>query len=75
MSTKARNKELKLLGLKIRSVREAQGISRAQLAFELDTTEKQITRIEYGEVNTGIMSIIKIAKILDVEAKIFLEGL
>lgn len=75
MSNKAKNKELKIIGLKLRAIREAQGVSRAQLAFELDTTEKQITRIEYGEINTGIMSIIKIAKILEVDPKVFFEDL
>jgi transcriptional regulator with XRE-family HTH domain len=60
------NKELEIIGLNIRAIREAQNISRAQLAFEIDTTEKQLSRIEYGEVNSGIMSFIKIARALQV---------
>jgi transcriptional regulator with XRE-family HTH domain len=61
-----KDKDLEVIGLNIRAIREAQNISRAQLAFEIDTTEKQLSRIEYGEVNSGIMSFIKIARALQV---------
>ena len=57
--------ELEQIGTNIRHFREHQKISRAQLAFEIGTTEKQLTRIEYGEINSGIMSYIKISRALD----------
>jgi transcriptional regulator with XRE-family HTH domain len=58
--------EIQQIGSNIRHLRELQKISRAQLAFEIETTEKQLSRIEYGEINSGIMSYIKIARALNV---------
>ena len=59
-------KKLKEIGLRIRKLREQDGISRAQLAFEINTSAKQLARIEYGELNTGIVGLIKIAESLNV---------
>lgn len=58
--------ELQQIGINIRRLREAQNLSRTQLAFEIDTTEKQLSRIEYGEINSGILSYIKIARALNI---------
>ncbi len=58
--------ELIQIGANIRRLREAQNLSRAQLAFEIDTNEKQLCRIEYGEINSGIMNYIKIARVLNI---------
>ena len=61
--------ELQVIGLNIRKLREQQNISRQQLAYEIETTEKQLSRIEYGEINSGIMSYIKIARALNVSVE------
>jgi transcriptional regulator with XRE-family HTH domain len=58
--------ELQQIGTNIRRIREGQNISRAQLAFEIETTEKQLSRIEGGEINSGVMSYIRIARALNV---------
>lgn len=58
--------ELEQIGTNVRRLREEQNLSRAQLAFEIGTTEKQLSRIEYGEINSGIMSFIKIARVLNI---------
>ena len=58
--------ELQIIGLNIRKIRETQNISRLQLAYEIETTEKQLSRIEYGQINSGVMSYIKIARALNV---------
>jgi transcriptional regulator with XRE-family HTH domain len=57
--------ELEQIGTNIRHLRELQKLSRVQLAFEIGTTEKQLSRIEYGEINSGIMNYIKIARALN----------
>jgi transcriptional regulator with XRE-family HTH domain len=57
--------ELDQIGTNIRCLREQQKLSRAQLAFEIGTNEKQLSRIEYGEINSGIMNYIKIARALN----------
>lgn len=66
MEKQVKYEELKRIGFNIRKIRESQKISRLQLAFEIETTEKQIFRIEAGEINSGIMSFIKISRCLDV---------
>ena len=58
--------ELDQIGTNIRHLREQQKLSRAQLAFEIGTNEKQLSRIEYGEINSGIMNYIKIARALNI---------
>ena len=71
MAKKAILTDLEQIGLNIRKIREGKDISRAQLAFELNTTEKQITRIEYGEINSGIMTFINLARVLNVPVSDF----
>jgi transcriptional regulator with XRE-family HTH domain len=62
-------KAVKSLGKKIREIRIKQEISQDQLAFEIGTSQKQISRIERGEINTSIAHILAIAAILDVHVK------
>ena len=63
---KKKTAELEQIGFVIRQLREKQAISRAQFAFEIGTNEKHLSRIEYGEINSGIMNYIKIARVLNV---------
>jgi len=60
---------IKKLGKKIRTLRKAQKISQSQLSFESNVRINQIGRIERGEINTSISTIIAIAEALDVELK------
>jgi transcriptional regulator with XRE-family HTH domain len=68
-----KHEELILLGAKIRAIRESKGISRVQLAFEINTTEKQILRIEFGQINTGVYSLILIANVFEISPKEFFQ--
>lgn len=65
MATKQKTSDLQQIGINIRRIRTEQGISRAQLAYEIATSEKQLSRIELGEVNSGIQTYIKIARVLN----------
>lgn len=56
---------LKIIGEKIKSHRLSKGISRTQLAIDLNTDEKHIRRIENGEVNPTLISLFKIFKSLE----------
>jgi transcriptional regulator with XRE-family HTH domain len=60
---------LKNFGNKVKELRISQKISRVQMAFEIGCNEKQIRLIEGGEINTGILSIYKIAQVLEIEPK------
>ena len=39
------------------------------MAFEMNTSEKYIRKIEKGEVNFGMVTLIKIAEVLNIEMK------
>lgn len=62
-------KAVKALGKKIREIRIKQKISQGQLAFEIGTDQKQISRIERGDINTSIAHILAIANTLGVHVK------
>ncbi|OIO41419.1 hypothetical protein AUJ10_01005 [Candidatus Pacearchaeota archaeon CG1_02_31_27] len=66
MLSKAEKQKLKEIGLSIRKLRLAKNITQAQMAFELNTSTKQYQRIEYGEINTSIINIIRICTILEI---------
>ena len=65
------NKAIKLLGKKVRELRKKQKISQSQLAYEAGIPRMQVSRIERGEINTSISTIIAIARVLDVHVKEF----
>jgi len=64
--SKTEKQTLKEIGLSIRKLRLARNITQAQMAFELNTSTKQYQRIEYGEINTSIINIIRICNILEI---------
>lgn len=66
MATKPKISDLQQIGINIRRIRTEKGISRAQLAYEIGTSEKHLSRIELGEVNSGILTYLKIIRILNI---------
>lgn len=69
------NKEkilLEKIGQKVKTFRLQNKLTQAQVAFELGTCTKQYQRIEYGEINTGIVNFYKLCEIFDVEIKYIL---
>lgn len=61
-----KNKYLKLLGERIRQLRQAKGISQEELAFKINSARNFIGCIERGEKSPSIYVLYKIATILDV---------
>lgn len=64
MAVRPKISDLQQLGNNIRRIRTEKSISRAQLAYEIGTSEKHLSRIELGEVNSGIVTFLKIARVL-----------
>jgi transcriptional regulator with XRE-family HTH domain len=58
--------KLKKIGNLMRKERIKNNLTQAQMAHELGTSTKQYQRIEYGEVNTRVLNIFKIADILNI---------
>jgi transcriptional regulator with XRE-family HTH domain len=75
LSVAKKHDEVVLIGSNVRLLRESQGISRAQLAFEIGTTEKQLSRIENGEINSGILTYIKIVRVLNISIQDLFDGI
>lgn len=70
--SKTDKKFLEAFGHQVFKIRTQQGLSRVQLAFEINTTEKHIRLIEKGTINTGILNAYKIAQALNVKpSKLF----
>lgn len=66
-------KALKLIGKNIKEIRNQQDLSQEQLAYESKIPRRQIQRIEKGEVNAGISTLLAIAQAFDVHIKEFFE--
>lgn len=64
------NRAVVNLGLRIRNIREeSTNFSQDTLALEVDLSENQIRRIEKGQTNPTIKSLLKIVKALKVDIK------
>lgn len=61
-------------GKRVREARVEKGLSQRQLAFEIDSTKAQISKIENNIINKPRMSTLeRIAKALEVQVQIFLN--
>nr|WP_262911757.1 helix-turn-helix transcriptional regulator [Joostella atrarenae] len=55
------------IGSKVKSFRKSRGMSQHDLSIEVNIPKDQVGRIERAEVNTGIITLHKIAKALNCE--------
>jgi transcriptional regulator with XRE-family HTH domain len=62
------------VGMQIKKLRLKQKLSRYQLAFEVETSEKHIRQIENAEINTSIYKIYQIANALGVKPEELIKG-
>ena len=64
---------LKEFGNNLRRIRKEKGLTMEALANEAEIEYRQLGRIERGEINTTIVSILRIAEVLNVEMKLLFE--
>ena len=57
---------LKKIGYRLKELRLQKNLSQKELAFLVDVEISQITRIERGIINTSILNILKITKVLEI---------
>lgn len=70
VKSEEQNRAIVKLGLTIRKIREeSTDFSQEKLALEVDLSENQIRRIEKGQTNPTIKTLLKIAKVLKVDIK------
>lgn len=67
--------KLKIIGSQIRMLRKKQKISQEQLGFESNIPRMQIARVERGEINMGILSIISICQALNIKPEDFFKSI
>ena len=65
---------LKTVGNNIRAIRNSKGLSMEAVALEAGIEYRQLGRIERGEGNTTIISLLKIADVLKVNVSEFLKS-
>lgn len=65
------SKELYIMnfGVHVRQLRERRNMSQQDLANDCNMSKRQIGRIERGEINTTLKTLIGIAVALDIEPK------
>lgn len=61
-----KEKYLKAIGKKIKTIRESKGLTQDDLGFECGCTKNAISRMESGGNNFTIKTLLKIAEALDV---------
>ena len=72
--TKSRDDDtLNKVGERVKTLRELFDLSQKQLAYEANTTEVQIRRIEKGKTNVCICIIKNIAGVFNLELKDFFD--
>jgi len=59
---------LKEIGQKIRDIRNDVAMSQSELAYEIGTDKAYVSRIERGEVNIGVLLLLKLCTALKVKS-------
>ncbi|MCG7281148.1 helix-turn-helix domain-containing protein [Chryseobacterium taklimakanense] len=63
------------IGFKIKKLREHKNLSQEDLAFRLDTTQSNLSKIENGQIDKiNFMLMQKVCKIFDIKPDYFLRG-
>ncbi len=68
MRTKKQDLILKKIGMTLFKQRQSKKLSRTTVAIMLNTDEKQIRRIESGEVNCTILTFLKLCYVLEIDS-------
>jgi transcriptional regulator with XRE-family HTH domain len=64
---------LKKVGSNLRKIRKEKGFTMENLANEAEIEYRQLGRIERGEINTSIISLLRICHTLNIEMKTLFE--
>lgn len=67
LSEMERHDQLKLVGKRIRAIREGSGATQDQMAFKAGFARSYYSGVERGVRNVSTLNLIKLAKALDVE--------
>jgi transcriptional regulator with XRE-family HTH domain len=68
--TKAQKTNLKELGLRLKSIRNAKGLTLKELGYEIDKDPQSISRVEMGDINPSYLYLLEISMGLKIDIKI-----
>jgi transcriptional regulator with XRE-family HTH domain len=64
-----------IFGANVRAARERSGLTQEALGHRADFHPTEVNRIERGRRNPGLLTIVRLAKALDISASDLLDGL
>ena len=67
-------KEVLAFGKRLKTLRIKAGLTQLDLEVESGISRTEISKIENGQINISIMSIVKLAVALDLEIATFFDG-
>ncbi|MCX6236377.1 MAG: helix-turn-helix transcriptional regulator [Bacteroidia bacterium] len=73
MKSKPYDIYLKEFGNNLRRIRKDKGFTMESVANEAEIEYRQLGRIERGEVNTTIISLLRISEVLKIDMKVLFE--
>lgn len=62
------------IGNNVRRIRQEKNLTMEELANESEIEYRQLGRIERGEINTTVLSLRNISKVLDVDITVFFQS-
>jgi putative transcriptional regulator len=64
---KPQQRQLKILGEKIKTIRKSKGLTLKQLSYLTDKEPQSIHRVEQGQTNPTLLYLLKICEGLDID--------
>lgn len=58
---------LKKIGLRIKQLRTEKGLSQLEFGYRVDVEKSNVSRLESGQFNTRIITLYKVAKVLEID--------
>lgn len=71
----ASDKALQTLGDRIREARKGTGLSQEELALQADIDRSFMGQVERGQRNISVLTLLRVARVLDVNLGSLLDGL
>lgn len=68
----AEQTKLKELGLRLKSIRMAKGLTLIELGYEVDKDPQSISRVEMGNSNPSYLYLLKLSEGLKVDIKVLI---
>lgn len=73
MDEAAVNRAITAFGDNLKRIRTDKGISQEELAFKAGIAHSSIVRIEKGQINTKVSTIVRLAEALEVRKSVLLD--